>query len=291
MGYTLSHVVHAYGAMCQTITEISTTKKFPISTSEFHDLNQCLDVAIAGAVTEYQSLRDTHESDREIKSLGILAHEMRNALTSASISYQLIKKGTVGLGGNTGRLLETSLKRAEELINRTLTEVRLRVDPEIRVESGHLLQVVDQILVSAEVEAQAKDQKIMIKIDPTLVFKADQQAFYSAMSNVIQNAIKYTRIGGKIQVRGNTVGEQIVIEVEDECGGLMSDTATDLFKPFVQKNENRKGLGLGLTIAYRAIELNHGKIEARNLRGKGCVFTITLPKWDERKKMEAESAA
>jgi signal transduction histidine kinase len=173
---------------------------------------------------------------------------MRNALTSANISFQLIGKGTVGVGGNTGQVLGKSLKRIEELIDRALTDVRLRVDPTVQVESGHLLQVVDQILVTAEVEAQSKNQKIEIKIDPTLVFEADQPAFHSALSNLIQNALKFTRDGGKIQVRGNVVGEQIVIEVEDECGGLLTETAKDLFKPFVQKNENRKGLGLGLTM-------------------------------------------
>ena len=291
LGYTLSHVVHAYGAMCQTITEVTTKKKIPITTSEFHDLNQCLDVAIAGAVTEFQKRRDTQESDKDVKHLGILAHEMRNALTSANISYQLIKRGTVGTGGSTGLVLEQSLKRAEELIDRALTDVRLRLDPVVRVESGHLLQLIDQILVTAEVEAQARDQKIVVKVDPTLVIEADQQAFHSAVSNLIQNAVKFTRVGGKIQVRGNVIGEQVVIEVEDECGGLLTDSATDLFKPFVQKNENKKGLGLGLTIAQRAIELNHGKIEARNLRGKGCVFTITLPSKTGQKDLKAKPAA
>ena len=100
---------------------------------------------------------------------------------------------------------------------------------------------------------------------------------YSAVSNLIQNALKYTREGGKIQVRGTLVGEDIVIEVEDECGGL-SDRASELFKPFEQQHKDRKGLGLGLTIAQRAINLNHGTIGVRNLPGKGCVFKITLPK-------------
>ena len=292
LGYTLSHVVHAYGAMCQTITELASKKKFPISADEFHDLNQCLDVAIAGAVTEYQSLRNSQEKSREVEHLGSLAHEMRNAVTSAHMAFQLVKRGTVGTGGNTGQVVDRSLKRIEDLIDRSLTEVRLRIDPEVHVESGHLLQVIDQILVTAEIEAQSKDQKIEIKVDPALVFEADQQAFHSALSNLIQNALKYSHKGGKIQVRGNVVGEEIVIEVEDECGGLLTTTATDLFKPFVQKNSNRQGLGLGLTIAKRAIELNHGKIEARNLSGKGCIFKITLPKMKEdAKKSQAKPAA
>lgn len=132
-------------------------------------------------------------------------------------------------------------------------------------------------MVTVEIEAKSKNQTLEINIDPTLVAEADQQLVYSAVSNLIQNALKYTHPGGKIQIRGAFADSNIVIEVEDECGGL-SDRASELFKPFEQQHENRKGLGLGLTIAQNAINLNHGTLGVRNLPGKGCVFTITLPK-------------
>ena len=278
LGYTLSHVVHSYGAMCQAITELAEKKNFHINVAGFHDLNQCLDVAIAGAVTEYQKLRDTQEKDREDKHLGFLTHEMRNALTSATIAFQMIEKGSVAVAGSTGKVLTRSLKRMQELIDRSLTEIRLRVDPEVHLESGRLLVIVDQILVTAGVEAQSKKQKIELNIDPNLVIEADQNAFHSALSNLIQNAIKFTREGGTIQIRARVDEEHMIVEVEDECGGLPPHAANDLFKAFTQKNENRTGLGLGLTIAQRAIELNHGTVDVRNLAGKGCVFKITLPK-------------
>ncbi len=282
LGYTLSHVVHAYGAMCQSITELAEKKKFAVDAVGFHDLNQCLDVAIAGAVTEYEKIRDDQEKSREDKHLGFLTHEMRNALTSATISYQLIQKGTVGLSGNTGRVLERSLLRMQELIDRSLTEVRLRVDPQLRIESSRLVVVVDQILVTAEVEAHAKNQQIQVSIDPALLIEADQQSFHSALSNLIQNAIKFTPERGKIQIRGVADGGHIHVEVEDECGGIPEANATDLFKAFEQRDENRTGLGLGLTIAHRAIALNHGTIEVENLPAKGCIFKITLPRNDDK---------
>ena len=291
LGYTLSHVVHAYGGICQSVTELAETKKVVITTNEFHELNRCLDTAIAGAVTEYQAQRNTQDISQEVEHLGFLAHELRNALTSANISLKLIQQGTVGFGGSMGQVLGRSMKRIEELIDRSLTEVRLRMDPKIHAESVQLLQLVDQIVVTAEVEARSRNQTLDIQIDPTLIFEADQQLTYSAVSNLIQNALKYTHAGGKVQVRGNLVGEHIVVEVEDECGGLLSDTPADLFKPFVQQHENRKGIGLGLTIAQRAIALIHGTIEARNIPEKGCIFKITLPTKTGQTKLEAHSAA
>jgi signal transduction histidine kinase len=286
LGYTLSNVVHAYGAMCQSITELATNKKTHITPNEFHDLNRCLDTAIAGAVTGYQSLLNIQEKSREIEHLGFLAHELRNSLTSVNISLQLIKKGTVGFGGSTGKLLEKGLHRIEELIDRSLTEVRLRVDPKIHAESGYLLQLIDQIILTAEIEARLKTQTFEIQIDPNLIIVADHQLMFSALSNLIQNAIKYSHHGAKIQVRGKSEGERIVFEVEDECGGL-SDNTVSLFKPFEQQHENRNGLGLGLTITQRAVTLNHGTIDVRDLPGKGCIFRITLPKTLGQKKLES----
>lgn len=277
LGYTLSHVVHAYGSICQAITELATDKNIKISANEFHDLNRCLDIAIAGAVTGFSLDRDSQETNREVEHLGFLAHELRNALTSVNISFQLIKRGTVATGGSTAQLVDKGLRRIEDLIDRSLTEVRMRVDPKVIIETGYLLQLVDQIVATASQEASSRKQTLKIEIDPMIVIEADQQLFYSAVSNLIQNAIKYTKVGGKIQVRGHVVGENIVVEVEDECGGLLTKNATDLFKPFEQQHQNKKGLGLGLTIAQRAIELNQGTIEAKNIPGKGCIFTITLP--------------
>jgi hypothetical protein len=122
LGYTLSHVVHAYGAMCQAITEVAAQSNFAITASEFHALNRCLDVAIAGAVTAYQSLQDSRVETGEGKPTGFLASEMRSALTSANVALDTIRQGTVGFGGSTGQVLEKSLKRIDELIDQSLAQ-------------------------------------------------------------------------------------------------------------------------------------------------------------------------
>jgi signal transduction histidine kinase len=285
-GYTLSHVVHAYGSMCQAITEMAIERKEPIDPIEFKKLNRCLDVAIAGAVTTFQARHISVDSSREIQHLGFLAHELRNALTTVNVSLRLIRNGVVGFGGSTGQVLDRGLKHIQELIDRSLTEVRLRVDPKVHTEPSFLLQLVDQIAVTAEVEAQAKNQKLEVRIDPMLVIEADPYLLYSALSNIIQNAIKYTHTDGVIQVRGNLAGDQAVIEVEDQCGGLRSVTTSDMFKAFEQHNKDRDGIGLGLTIAHRAITLNHGTIDVENHPGRGCIFRIRLPNASKRTTIE-----
>jgi len=70
----------------------------------------------------------------------------------------------------------------------------------------------------------------------------------------------------------------VLIEVQDECGGLPGGDITEIFRPFEQRSANRAGLGLGLAFSRTAIEANHGRIYARNLPGIGCIFTVDLPR-------------
>jgi hypothetical protein len=122
LGYTLSHVVHAYGAMCQAITEVATAEDAPVEADEFHALNRCLDVAIAGAVTAYQSRKDSQGSSVDGERGRGLFKEMRTVITRVRIAFQAIQKGTVGAGGNTAQVLEDDLDRLEKLIDRSLVD-------------------------------------------------------------------------------------------------------------------------------------------------------------------------
>jgi signal transduction histidine kinase len=209
--------------------------------------------------------------------LGFLAHELRNTLTSVKIAFELIKKGTVGVSGNTGHIVDQGLQRLEELIERSLTEVRLAVEPEVQVESGNVLRLIDQIVATAEVEARKREQVLEIDVEPDLFIEADQQLLYSTMSNLVQNALKYSPSGGRIQIRGKAVGLNAQLEVQDQCGGLTASSA-ELFKAFSQKNPDQSGMGLGLSIVERAVALNHGTIQVQDLPGEGCVFKVGLPK-------------
>ena len=95
--------------------------------------------------------------------------------------------------------------------------------------------------------------------------------------NLLINAFKYTRPGGRVVLRAPQRGERVHIEVEDECGGI-PDTEGDPFRPFAERRgRNRTGLGLGLSIARKAVRAHGGDIHIHNKPGQGCVFTIEVP--------------
>ena len=107
----------------------------------------------------------------------------------------------------------------------------------------------------------------------------DRQLITAALANLLQNAFKFSRPNGHVVLRTDTTTAtgRVLIDVEDECGGLPEGEAEDLFLPFEQRSANRAGLGLGLAIARQSVETSGGVIRARSLPGKGCIFTIDLP--------------
>ena len=109
----MSQVVHNYGDICQSITELALEQDAPISTDDFRTLNRCLDDAIAGAVTEFGRGRNQSTLDgadaRGNERLGFLAHELRNLLNTSLLAFDVLKSGDVGVGGSTGQVLRRNL--------------------------------------------------------------------------------------------------------------------------------------------------------------------------------------
>ena len=276
LGCTVSQVVHSYGAICQAITEMAEKKKFAIDSGEFHSLNYALDVAISEAVTGFEDVRRETPTRGKTQGLGFLANELRNALTTVSIAHQLIKKGAVGGAGQTNALLERNLARMQEIIDRSLTEVRLRSDNAADRHPLRLIEVVDEVEATAIPQARLKVISLMAQVDPLLEHNADRHHLVSALAILVQNAIKFSKFGGSVMVRCRDDGQSIILEVEDTCGGLSPGKIEDLLQPAAQKSTDWTSFGHGLSICRSAVLLNDGDLSVRDIPGRGCVFSIRL---------------
>jgi signal transduction histidine kinase len=277
LGYTVSEVVHSYGVICQAITEFAQRLNYPITSREFRQLNLSLDTAIAEAVTEFEKVKSAERDLKETERLGFLAHELRNSLQSATIALEMIEGGSVGARSNTGGLLQNSLQHMAELIDTALTEVRLRIEPVVQLQRIRVFEIMSEVGITAGFDARSRNLVLQMQGYSDLEVIADKQLVVSALANIVQNGLKFTPSGGTVQVRARKDRDRILIEVEDQCGGLSEDAIEDIFRPFVQKSSDRSGIGLGLTISRRAIELNKGKLRVENLPGEGCIFIIDLP--------------
>jgi signal transduction histidine kinase len=282
-GFTVDQVIHAYGDLCQALTELADETKTHITVDEFHTFNRCLDDAIADAVTEFGRRRDQAISEEGIQTmnerLGFLAHELRNSLNTAMLAFEAIKSGKVALTGTTGGLLGGSLMGLRDLIDRALADVRLTEGFKVRRERISIVELVDEVRPSAAMEANGRSVAFAVsRVDETLAVEGDRQMLISAVANLLQNAFKFSRAHGHVSLAARAAADRVLIEISDECGGLPDGKTEELFQPFAQRSGDRTGLGLGLSISRRGVEASGGKLHARSLPGKGCVFTIDLPR-------------
>jgi signal transduction histidine kinase len=279
-GFTVAQVVHDYGAVCQAVTDLAAGCLEPIAAEEFAALNLYLDEAIADAVTEFLRVRELVLAKEERDRLGVFGHEMRNLISTAMISFEMIQSGTVPLRGSSATMHARALRALQVLTDRSLSEIRISAGT-VRLERLHLAELVEEIEITALVDAQNRSLDLTVeKVPRELVVNADRHLLASAITNLLQNAFKFSAPGGHVRLRVAALAESpalLRIEVEDQCGGLPSGNPEELFRLYEQRGVNRSGMGLGLAISRKAVEANGGRLSMRDLPGHGCVFTVDLP--------------
>ena len=288
LGFTVDQVVHDYGDLCQAITDLAFERNTPFSIDEFRTLNRCLDNAIADAVTEFSYLKDaltTAKSDGEHNAaLGAFAHELRNVLSTATLAFTAIRVGNLALSGATGSVLERSLSEMRISIDRSLEEVR-SIDDMGRPESVFALNAfIADAMEAGQLMASTTTCTLLVSdVDADLNIMGNRGLLQAALTNLLQNAFKFTHAHSQVTLNAYAMADRIVIDVIDECGGLPPGFGERMFQAFAQGAPDRSGLGLGLSIARRSVEASGGTLTVRDVPGMGCVFTMRVRRYDSDK--------
>ena len=282
-GLTVDQVVHDYGDVCQAITDLAFERHSPFEVDEFRTLNRCLDHAIADSVSEFTYRRDVLLEEAGFRTLnerlGFVANELRTLLQTASVAAAAIKAGNVGVAGATGAVLERSLIGLRSILDRSLADVRVTAGMPPRCRLLRLEELIQEVKVSAALEAQAQGCGFAVSaVEPGLAIVADREMLSSAIGNLLQNAFKFTEPNTDVALTIEATADRILIEVEDNCGGLPAGDAEKLSRSLAPHSNNGSGLGLGLSICRRSVEANSGVLRLRDRPGYGCVFTIELPR-------------
>lgn len=282
LDYTVDQVVHDYGDLCQAITDLAFQRDAPFSIDEFRTLNRCLDNAIADAVTEFSSQRDTAiqlQQNTEVNQrLGFLMHELRNSLSTATLATEAMRLGNLTLSGATGTILKRSHDAMSKLIERCLQEVKTETAELKFREIFSVAAFIEEASETGKLGADARGCIFEVEVvDPALRIEGNRDLLLAALGNLLGNGFKFTHPGTIVALRAHAVGDRIHIEVEDHCGGLRQGDAEQLFIPFSQRAEDRSGAGLGLSISRQNVEFDKGTLSVLNHPGKGCVFTMSMP--------------
>jgi signal transduction histidine kinase len=274
-GYDLPAIVREYGVLREILWDAITEQTEP-PLEETRRLLRYLFEGLAEATARYVNLRDGEIRRRNSEHLGFLAHELRNPIASARMAMELLRvRREIDPSSQMFNVVERGITKAMQLIDDALIAVRLgQVGPQscANVDLGAMVHDL-----AAESEAEASAKGLAIVVEGGGQMEADVRALRSALSNLIRNAVKFSKPKSEIVLRVRATGGRVIVEVEDSCGGLAEGAETKLFDPFVQAGADRSGFGLGLAIAKQATEAHNGQLRIHNLPGKGCVFVLDLP--------------
>ena len=224
-------------------------------------------------------------NQRKDAFLAMLAHELRHPLTPITHAIHLLRLGDAAPA--TAALYETidtQTQRLVRFVNELLDVVRInRGLFEIERERLDLVEVVQQAASSIRplVELHRQTLTLSLASSPLLV-TGDAGRLSQMVTNLLENAVKYTGAGGQITVTLEPQGAEAMLSVRDTGIGIAPNALTAIFEPFIQADaesaRSQGGLGLGLSVVRRVVGLHGGRVEARSAgRDAGSEFVVWLP--------------
>ncbi|WP_296905336.1 ATP-binding protein [Polaromonas sp.] len=226
------------------------------------------------------------EDQRKDEFLATLAHELRNPLAPIRNGLQIMRlaPGDAEATERIRLMMERQLGQMVHLIDDLLDMSRIsRGKIDLRKEHIDLATAIQGAIEASRPAIAQADHELLIKFPPGPIYvDADLTRLAQVFSNLLNNAVKFTDRGGRIQLRIQQLGAEAVVSIQDNGSGIPTHMLPHVFQMFTQVDDNLKrsqgGLGIGLSIVKRLVEMHGGSVEARSEgQGRGSEFVVRLP--------------
>ncbi len=232
--------------------------------------------------------RELQKQDRrKTEFLHSVAHELKTPLTAIISSSQLLDE-ELSVAGNLRERLVKNIQKSASSMDRRVTELlnfAKMQGGELQIEAKpvEISQTIVETSSQLGILFQNKVQILRLDMPDSLPrVSADQEKLEQVLFNLLSNANKFSPSGSDITLRVREADGRIIVEVEDSAPALTEEERRKLFEPYyrgedVEERERVPGLGLGLTISKKLVELHHGEIWVESEPGKGNTFAFSLP--------------
>jgi signal transduction histidine kinase/DNA-binding response OmpR family regulator len=230
------------------------------------------------------------EDQRKNEFLAMLAHELRNPLAPISNAVHILRLGEDDPSkiAWARELIARQLKQLVRLVDDLLDVSRItRGKIELKIETVDVQQVVAAAIETSRpnIDVQHHTLSLQLPVEP-LALRGDFTRVAQILSNLVNNAAKYTPKGGRISLSAAREGDEVVFRVRDSGVGIPPEFLASIFDPFTQVDRTlartHGGLGIGLTLVRRLVEMQHGRVAVRSEgRNRGSEFTVRLPAADD----------
>jgi two-component system OmpR family sensor kinase len=225
----------------------------------------------------------TQQSQRDF--IANVSHDLKTPLTSIQGFSQAILDGTASTPDQLSRAAGVIYSEAGRMHRMVLDLLELaRIDAGIAdfeqqpVDLPNLLRGLVEKLSPQARQAQVN---LRTEIGPLAPLTGDEDRLVQAFANLVDNALKFTPPNGEVVIRAGQAAGQIEVSVSDTGPGIPAEDIPFIFNRFYQtdksRSRERRGSGLGLSIASEIFQAHHGTITVHSLPGKGSTFTVTLP--------------
>ena len=248
-------------------------------------LVQLAAIASAGIENAYLYEQVREQDQRKDEFLATLAHELRNPLAPIRTGLELLKLApSIDATVKTREIMERQVEHMVRLIDDLLDVSRItRGKIELKKERVDVRKVLDTALeLSRPFIEESRHELLVSTPEEALLFDADPVRMAQVVSNLLNNAAKYTPEGGRIELSAERDGNEVVIRVRDNGVGLTSEALSKVFELFNQVGKtldrSQGGLGIGLALVKRLVEMHNGHVTAESEGlGKGSTFIVRLP--------------
>ena len=230
------------------------------------------------------ALRDADR--RKDEFLATLAHELRNPLAPVKNALELLKIAgrNEQVVGEAREIMERQVEQLSRLVDDLLDVSRITRDQiELRNERIELATVLKSAVETSRPLIDSARHELILDLPAQPIFlHVDPVRMAQVFSNLLNNSAKYTLPGGHIRIEARQVGQEVVVAVQDDGLGISCDALAHVFDMFRQVDgsleRSQGGLGIGLTVVRRLVELHGGSINAQSEGlGKGSEFVVRLP--------------
>lgn len=236
--------------------------------------------------------RITHRLKQEGKKiryqfLSVLSHELKAPLNALEGYLRMMQDKQAGDRiDDYAEHIDRSLQRIQGMRNLIMdlldfTKIRLERKDE-KIQEVNLADVASGAIVTVQPYAIQMEVSVNLEVRSEVKIMADPDDMEIVFNNLISNAIKYNKFGGRADITIDSSDSDAIIVVEDTGIGIAKDDSDNLFTEFVriknEKTRNISGSGLGLSIVRKVIELYHGTIKVESTPDLGSAFTVRLPK-------------
>lgn len=211
-----------------------------------------------------------------------VSHELRSPLARLAQAIALLRQDPAHAAASCERI-ETEVRRLDELVGELLSLARAESGESARDSYFDLPELIETVMANASYEAEARNVAVKLRdvSGREGIVRGNAELMRRALENIVRNAVHFTPERGVVEVALviDRPASQFIVTIADEGPGVPAGKVDAMFDPFVRLDESqeRKGYGLGLAIARRAVLALGGSIGARNRTPIGLVVTVTLP--------------